>query len=94
MATLAAAVYVTDEDGRSVVLVPGVEVPEWAVGQITNPAAWADDPEPEPEPDPEAEASPEPEPESDPDAEPQAEALPESDPETKPKRAGRTRRQA
>jgi hypothetical protein len=44
MAELRAAVYVDDpnEVGKSVLFVPGDEVPDWAAALITNPNCWVD----------------------------------------------------
>lgn len=51
---LAAHVHVHDEHGAAHVFGPGDDVPAWAVEAITNPAAWAPDPDPGAEPEPEA----------------------------------------
>lgn len=47
MARLATFVHVHGKDGTSQVFGPDDEVPKWALAQITNPKAWADQPEAE-----------------------------------------------
>ncbi|WP_418346174.1 hypothetical protein [Rhodococcus pyridinivorans] len=47
MARLVTHVHVHDKNGTSHVFGPNDEVPKWALAQITNPKAWADQPEPE-----------------------------------------------
>lgn len=42
---LATYVHVHGEDGRSHAFGPADDVPAWAVKKITNPAAWAEEPE-------------------------------------------------
>ena len=54
---LAASVRVTGESGAPVVLAAGEELPGWAAGQVTNPAAFVED---EPECDDPADSSGEP----------------------------------
>lgn len=39
---LASTVHVVNENGDYLIVGPGEEVPEWALGQVTNPAAWTD----------------------------------------------------
>lgn len=44
---LAAFVYVNDERGTVRRFGPDDEVPDWAAAKITNPKAWAEQPEPQ-----------------------------------------------
>ncbi|TDD54583.1 hypothetical protein E1286_05175 [Nonomuraea terrae] len=43
MARLTTTVYVVDPDGRQRPFGPGVDLPEWAVTQISNPDVWDGD---------------------------------------------------
>lgn len=80
--------YVLAEDptGQRVLLSPSDPLPEWAHQTITNPKAWADDPESPAAPADEPQPSPAPPPGPEPDREPAASDVDQTDepPETPP----------
>jgi len=71
MTKLAGVVAVTDPEGAPRFLGPDDELPQWAVDQITNPKAWAEEPA-----SPEPAAEPVPEVAAEPVAEPVTDAVP------------------